>query len=197
MSRSGTSRSLLRGLGNESGGSLVEMALVSALVYLPMLFAIFEFSFAIYGYTFVSNAARNATRYASVRGVDSCTIALPQNFPNCNLGPSGGSNPTTASGSAALQTYVQSLAFPGINTNNITVTANWWSATTTNPGTGAYSTTNWNTQCTTTDSLGNACNTPGDAVQVNVQYTLPLAIPFWRGSRNITVSSTSEMIINE
>lgn len=196
MRRRGTGHGLLTGWRSESGSSLVEMALVSVFVYLPMLFAIFEFSYGIYAYNFVSNAARLASRYASVRGVDSCTIATPQNFSDCNLGPGGGSNPTTASGSASLQTYVQNLAFAGINTSNLTVTASWWSATINNPGNGSFSTTSWSSQCTSTDSLGNACNTPGDAVKVTVQYALPLNIPFWNSS-TITVSSTSEMMINE
>jgi hypothetical protein len=172
------------------------MALVSAFVYLPMLFAIFQFSYALYVYNFVSYAARQASRYAAVRGVNSCTIASPQLFPDCNLGPSGGSNPTTASGSASLQAYIQNMAFTGLNPNNITVTATWWSATTTDPGNGSFSTTDWNTQCTTADALNNACNTPGDAVQVTVVYAFPLNIPFWK-NQTLNLGSTSKLIINE
>ena len=181
---------LLRRLGREEGNSLVEMALVSCFIFLPMLIGIFEISLAVYAYNFVSNSARQATRYAAVRGAPSCVIS--STFPDCNLGPSGGANPTTASGSAALQAYVRGLSYPGINPNNITVTATWWSANTT-PG-ATFSTTAWDVQCTTTDLNGAACNSPRDAVKVKVDYNVPL--PFWK-SRYLTVSSTSQMIINE
>jgi Flp pilus assembly protein TadG len=179
-----------RKLGREEGNTLVEMALVSCFIFLPMLIGIFEISLAVYGYNFVSVAARQATRYAAVRGAPSCVIA--STFPDCNLGPAGGTNPTTASGSAALQTYVRGLAYPGINQNNITVTATWWSANT-SPG-ATYSTTAWDVQCTTTDLNGSACNSPRDAVKVMVSYNVPL--PFWK-TRYVTVSSTSQLIINE
>jgi len=179
--------------GREEGGSLVEMALVSALVYLPLIFGIFEFSYGLYAYTYVSQVARQASRYASVRGVESCSIASA--FPDCNLGPSGGTNPTTTSGSTSLQTYVKNKAFAGLSTSNLTVTAKWWQAAV-GPGTGAFSTTTWGTQCTTTDANGNACNTPGDAVSVTVTYAFPLNIPFWKNS-TLNLSSTSQMIINE
>jgi Flp pilus assembly protein TadG len=57
----------------ERGSSLVEQALVLTFL-LTMLFAIIDFGRAMYTYHFVSNAAREATRWASVR---SSTTALP------------------------------------------------------------------------------------------------------------------------
>jgi hypothetical protein len=115
-------------------------------------------------------------------------------MPNCNLGPSGGTNPTTASGSAALQTYVQSLGYPGIDPNRITVNATWLSADTATGTAPAYSTTVWDVVCTATDLNGGGCNTVGDAVNVTVSYQMVL--PFWK-NRPITVASTSQMVINE
>lgn len=50
----------------ERGNSLVEHALVLT-VLLTMLFSIIDFGRALYTYHFVSNAAREATRWASVR----------------------------------------------------------------------------------------------------------------------------------
>ena len=172
----------------------MEMALVCAFVVIPMLFGIIEVSLALYSYNFVTDAAREATRYAIVRGPESCTIA--PTFPDCNLSPAGSTNPTSGSGSTTLQTYVQNLGYPGINSSNLTVTATWWSANVVSPGTGAFSTTDWDTQCTTTDLNGNACNSIGNAARVVVTYAFPLNIPFWR---NVTVnlSSTSQMTINE
>lgn len=155
-----------RQLRREEGSALVETA-VSISVFLLALFAIVEFGFAIYTYNLVSNAARIATRYAVVRGSNSCVIQ--SNFPNCNL--------TT---STPLQTYVQGLGYPGINSNNLTVNAMWLS-----PGTTSGT---WVT-------CAGICNNPGDAVQVTVNYNFPLMIPFWK-TTTLTVSSTSVMEIN-
>jgi Flp pilus assembly protein TadG len=176
----------------EEGGSLVEMALVSAFIFLPTIFAIIEVSFAVYTYNYVSQMARLATRYAVVRGSFSC--AIQSNFSDCNLGPGGGSNPTTADGSTALQNYVRGYVYPGINTSNVTVTATWWTADVTNPGTGAFSSTAWDLACT--DTTAGACNPPTSAVKVTVNYSYPLNIPFWK-QVTIPMRSTSEMVINE
>jgi Flp pilus assembly protein TadG len=175
-----------RRIRGEEGATIVEMALLCALVYLPMLIGIFEVSYALYSYNFVCDAAREATRYASVRGVESCTIA--PGFPDCNLSPSASGNP--------IQTYVQSLSYAGINSSGLTATATWWSANVTNPADGTYSYTDWNTACTTTDLNSNACNTPGNAVKVVVTYPFTLSIPFV-ASYTINLSSTSQMVINE
>ena len=181
-----------RKLGREDGNSLVEMALISCFVFLPMLIGIFEVSYGMYAYTYVSSAARQATRYAAVRGAESCVIA--PGFPNCNLSPSGGSYPTTASGSAALLSYVQSLQYPGLYAGNVGVTATWLSADTSTGTAPAFSTTVWDTPCSATDLNGASCNSVGDAVQVTVTYKLNM--PVWKTAA-FTVSSTSQMMINE
>ena len=76
------------------------------------------------------------------------------------------------------------------------MTTTWWSANVTNPGDGTYSYTDWNTQCTNTDLNGNACNSPGNAVRVVVTYPFRLGIPFV-AARSITLTSTSQMVINQ
>ncbi|HKD59828.1 MAG TPA: TadE/TadG family type IV pilus assembly protein [Terracidiphilus sp.] len=187
-------RKLSRVHYGQEGGSLVEMALVSAFIYLPMLFAIFELSFAMYSYTYVSNMARQATRYASVRGTYSCSIS--STFPDCDLGPGGGSNPTTATGNAALLAYIQNQAYPGIVWNNVSVNATWITPTVNNPGTGAYSSTTWPAANSCTSTTAGACNAVNNMVQVTVTYAFPLNFPFWpHGTINMT--STSQMMINE
>ena len=190
--RRSTGLRLFRGRKGEDGSVLVEMALVTALVYVPMLFLIFEISYGIYAYNFVSLMSRQATRYASVRGGYSCIVS--STFPNCNLSPTTGSNPTSTNGGTSLQTWVRSQAFTGLSPSNITVNASWWSGSV-GPGTGAYSTTTWNSQCTTSDLNGNACNTAGNAVQVTITYAFPINIPFV-SNRTLNLSSTSRMIIN-
>ena len=181
---------ILRGRPDD-GNTMVEMALVSAFVFLPLIFAIFQFSFALYAYNFVNLASRQATRYASVRGVESCVIS--PTFPNCNMGPHTGVNTTAPS---ALQTYVRGLAYPGINRSNLTVTTTYLAQHVTS-GAGGFSTSDWNTVCSTTNpNNSQECNTPGNAVRVSVVYQFPLAIPFWRKG-NLTLTGTSQMVINE
>jgi Flp pilus assembly protein TadG len=59
---------------NAGGNALVEFALVLPLV-LTGIFGVIDFGRALYTYHFVSNAAREATRWASVRGA-TCNPAL-------------------------------------------------------------------------------------------------------------------------
>ena len=98
----------------DEGSNIVEMAVVSS-VLLAMLFGIVEISLALYTYNYVSDAAREGTRYAIVRG-SSCSVLT-----NCNV---------TA---AEVQTYVQNLGYPGMKSANTTVTTTWYSPSTTTP----------------------------------------------------------------
>lgn len=167
-------RGRARGIQRQDGAALVETALSMA-VYLAVLFGMITFCYVLYAYNFVSNAARLATRYAVVRGANSCVIA--PSFPDCNLSTSG-----------PLQTYVQNLGYPGINSSNVTVTATWQCpaiSTTTGLQTGWAS-------CGT----GTTLNSQGHAVQVQVTYAFPLSIPFWSNG-SLTVGSNSQMMINE
>ena len=192
MGANRTTRLVSRGRCEE-GNTLVEMALVSAFVFLPLIFGIIQFSFALYAYNFVNMSARQATRYAVVRGIQSCVIA--PTFPNCNMGPdtASGANVTSPS---ALQTYVRGLAYPGINPNSVTVTTTYLSRHLTS-GAGGFSTTSWDSTCTTTNPYNSQpCNTPGNAVQVQVVYQFPLIVPFWR-SATLNLKGTSQMVINE
>ena len=85
----------------EEGATLLEFAVSSAVLFL-FLFGIFAFCAALYSYNFVSDAAREASRYAMVRG-SSCT-----GFSDCSIT------------SAQVQSYVRALGYPGINTSNLT-----------------------------------------------------------------------------
>jgi Flp pilus assembly protein TadG len=88
----------------EGGTALLEFAL-TALIFTVLIFGIVDVGRAAFAYTWVSNAARQATRFAMVRGT------------NCS-GLSGGcpAQPTD------LTTYVDSLA-TGIDTSQLTVTS--------------------------------------------------------------------------
>lgn len=113
MMRSSTNRAA------ERGTELVEAAF-SLFVFLLLLMGVMDFGRAVYAYHFVSSAARQGSRWASVRG-STCT------------GLSGGC-PATASN---VQTYVQGLAPGGINSAQVTVTTTWPKNPPNCPATGA------------------------------------------------------------
>jgi Flp pilus assembly protein TadG len=90
----------------EEGATLLEFAFSATILFL-FLFGIFAFCMALYSYNFVSDAAREASRYAIVRG-SSCT-----GLSDCKITP------------AQIQTYIRNLGYPGIDTNNLTASAIW------------------------------------------------------------------------
>src|SRR3712207_825028 len=59
-----------RHAGSERGAAVMEMALVGPLLFL-LLFGITEFGRAVWLYDTASHAAREASRYAMVRGAES------------------------------------------------------------------------------------------------------------------------------
>jgi Flp pilus assembly protein TadG len=155
-----------RRLRSESGQSLVETALTLTLL-LTLVFGIIEVSIALFSYHFISNAAREGTRYAIVRGATWGAACASYTSSGC-----------TAS-TLQIQQYVASLSFPGINAANITVTP----ATSLTPG---------GSPC----NPFSACNAASDVVQVQVTYTFPFSVPFVP-QRTLTMSSTSQMVISQ
>jgi Flp pilus assembly protein TadG len=160
-------RRSLRNVIADEGTAVVEMAL-SSVVLFAMFFGIFEFSIAAYSYNYVSDAARQATRWAIVRGGSSCA--------NTGIDHCGAS-------STDISNYVKGLNYPGIRTNNLTVTTTRYSPSSTTP-------TTW-TVCS-----GSGCNAAGYLVKVVVTYSFPLAIPFVP-NKTISMSSTSQMVISQ
>jgi Flp pilus assembly protein TadG len=90
----------------EKGTALVESAIVLTLFF-TFLFGIMEFSRALYTYDFVSNAAREGTRYAMVRGsaCNSFASACPAS-------------------TSDVQNYLRNY-WPLIDPNALTVTTTW------------------------------------------------------------------------
>ena len=176
-------------LAGEEGATLVEMAVSTAVLFL-LVIGMMEMCLALYAYNFISNAARDATRYAAVRGANSCqNDSTPD--PNCNLLPTS----VTSSTNNPLYTYINNLGAPALGSGTLTVSPTWWTATVTDVS-GAPATTVWNTQCTGQFEANEStpCNNPGNAVRVIVTYTFPLNIPFWK-SASLTMESTSQMAI--
>ena len=143
-------------LKGEEGSTPIEYAFIFIL-YMAMLFGICGFAFALYAYHFASHAAKSATRWAAVNGF-TCTSDL-----SC----------TAPATQTDIQNYVAQITPPGINPNNLTVTASWPSTT------GICATQN---------------NQPGCTVEVQVSYNYSFILPLVM-SKPLTLSSTSEMII--
>lgn len=93
-----------RGLPNEQGSAMVEFAL-SAILLITVIFGVMAISVALYSYNVVSEAAREGTRYAIVRGS------------KCNSFASA--CPAKVDGSD-VQAYLRSLTYPGIKPANLT-----------------------------------------------------------------------------
>jgi Flp pilus assembly protein TadG len=177
--RTTTSERLFRG---ERGDALLEFALV-LIVFLIFFFGIIDFARALYAYHFVSNAAREGTRYAIVRGT-ACSAPSNPNF-DCNATL------------PQVQAYVTGITPTGINPNNMVVKPTWPGI---GPGTGGTG------GCDTSNGYP---NNPGCYVQVQVQYGFNFVFPFMPSgactiqtsnqpiSANICMSSTSEMVISQ
>ena len=103
-------RRIRRASRDESGSSIVEFAMASIILF-TLVFGVMAICLALYSYNVVSEAAREATRYAIVRG-SKCN-----SFTDCNIDQTG------------LQTYVQGIGFPGITPSSLTVAATATSAT--------------------------------------------------------------------
>jgi Flp pilus assembly protein TadG len=159
---------LCRDILGEEGDSLVETALASTL-FLAMLIGVFQMSLAFYTFHYVSDAAREGSRYAVVRGSTSCTNT--PHLTNCNV---------TAT---QIQAYVRGIAYPGITATRLTIATTWLTASSTQP-------TTWSSCSTGT------CNAPGNLVKIVATYAFPLSVPFVP-SLSFSLTSTSKMVISQ
>jgi Flp pilus assembly protein TadG len=160
----------LRQLKGECGNALIEYALVFIL-FLMILFGITGFGHAVYVYHFVSNAAREATRYAAVRG-STCSDDGSCAAANSASGTAGPTSP------ADISAFVKNITPLGINLDPSVLT------TTLNYPVQA----NGPTFCTTTQ------NEPGCTVQVTVSYNFHFIFPLIP-TASVPMSSSSEMVI--
>lgn len=156
-------RNLLR---EETGSNLVEMA-ISLTVLLSVVSGIMGMSMLAYAKQFVTMSARQATRYAMVRGSTFSATAC-----------SGGVAYGCQAAATDVTSYVKSLVPLGLATANTSVSTSW-------PGvTGA------NLSCL---SL-NGNNSVGCVVQVTVSYSFSFGLPFLPTGAT-TLQSTSAMVI--
>jgi Flp pilus assembly protein TadG len=97
-------------LDAEEGATLIEVAVSFALM-IALIVTIFQISLALYASHFVADAAREATRYAIVRGSSSCSNS--PNLTNCNA---------TAE---QIKSWVRNLGYPGIDPQRLNATTTW------------------------------------------------------------------------
>jgi Flp pilus assembly protein TadG len=151
---------------------------------LTMMLSITEFCRAMYAYHFVSNAAREATRYAAVRG-SACWSDEDKSCVN-------DSRCEKYATKDCMPNYVKSIAPQGIDSSSTgcggagcLITQATWTG-----DDGFVEPANNPSICS---SSGHK-NDPGCTVQVSVSYQFQFLFPFIYSS-GITLSSTSAMVI--
>jgi Flp pilus assembly protein TadG len=154
-------------LGGEDGQSLVEFAITSV-VLLLFVCGLMWACLLFFRYSTAAEAAREATRWASVRGQDSATggTCNNQNITEC---------PATI---AQIESYANSLV--GSGSSNMTATAVWCTT---------YSSSINSSNCNTTQTTATA----GNFVMVQVSFSA-IPLPFV-AVKSLSLSSTSEMAI--
>lgn len=161
---------------DDEGATLVETA-ISSVVLIALLFGFFQLSMALYSYHFVSEAAREASRFAMVRG-SQCPININASY--CS--PYAAS--TKGAQSSDISNYVNSLGYPFAG--KLSATTTWLTKAQDSNGYDIWTT------CS-----GSNCNDPFDhEVQVTVSYAYPLVVPFLQPI-TINMSSKSAMVISQ
>jgi Flp pilus assembly protein TadG len=191
-----TAAALLR--NRQAGASLVEYAFIF-IIFMSVLLGICAFGHMLYVYHYVNHAAKEATRYASVRG-STCATDADGGSCQASNSASGNAGPATM---ADIQTYISNMVFAGVDSSKLTV-----------PTDAAY-------LCGLADSqvcnpvipaalTATACNTaatsnqPKCTVKVTVAYAYNFIFPLLPGttatsapctSAGYCLKSTSEMTI--
>ena len=160
---------------------MIEFA-VSAVTLLILIFGIMDISRALYAYHFISYAAQAGTRFAIVRGATFSSTS-------CDSTTTSGGVTTTNYNSTQYQcdasaddikAFVKSIAPPGVDPSQLTITPTWPAATVGSSDTATCS----------------PANSAGCLVQVVVSYPFNFMLPFMPTS-TITMSSTSEQTIQQ
>jgi len=151
----------------ENGSSIVEYAIVFLLM-MTMILGMVDFSRAIFVYHFISNQARDATRYASVRG-STCSTDLSCTAANSASGTAGPAS------KGDIQTFVKNVP-KGIDVNKLTPVVDW------------------PPQAANPAICAGTINAPGCTVQVKVTYAFNFSSPLV-SNKTLTLSATSAAVI--
>jgi len=159
-------------IGDESGSELLEFAF-AATIFLTTVLCIADVCRAMYVYHFVTYAAQEGARYATVRGGDwtsSCNSSAPPSFiMNFNCSASGGD----------VSNFVKSLG--SVNPANLNVDTTWTGTT---------------PDCSSNCSACTTANDQGCMVQVKVTYAFTFMTPFLK-QKSINLYGTSEQVIQQ
>jgi Flp pilus assembly protein TadG len=162
----------VRRLSGEQGNALVEFSL-SVFVLLTLLFGIIDIGRALYAYDWIYNAARQATRWAMVRG-NPCDSLLP----GCDAQPPRptGNDIQNYVRDTPESPYTDGLDTTGIDTSAVTVTSTCFATNDINP----------NPPCA-----------PAGFIQIQVKYVFHPITPFLGQFNNdtMTMTSTSQRVV--
>jgi hypothetical protein len=156
---------------SEHGAAVIEF-LASVIVLFTLIFGCIAVAMAFYTYEVVNEYARDASRYAMVRG-NGCNI--PGTASSCSIGTGGG---PASPASAALTSYLNHEIFPGIDGTKLQLITTYTHA----PGASS---------CNATD-----CNGAGDQVTVQVSYPFLYIVPFIP-QQSFTMNARSTMVISQ
>jgi Flp pilus assembly protein TadG len=152
-------------LRSESGTNILEFSLAFSLLLL-CAFGILECSMALYADHFVANAAKEATRYAMVRGSSWNSACSAYSSFSC-----------TASGDD-VTSFVNSIVPPGLDPTKLAITTTW-------PGTDPSG-----SACDT----ANGDNSPTCVVSIQVAYSFNFLLPFLPTNALVLTGNSSEVI---
>jgi len=180
---------------NQRGASLVEYAFV-VILFCTVVFGISGFGHALFVYHHLNNAAKEATRYAAVRG-STCNVTPSVTESSCTAAnsASGISGPTTI---ADVEAYVASITPPSIDSTQFTYSICGVLSSAACAASGPE-------VCTTAvGALPATPNYPGCTVSVQVSYPYSFIFPLLPSLTTTTapctkaglcLSSESQMII--
>jgi Flp pilus assembly protein TadG len=152
----------------ETGSELIEFAICAPLLF-SFIFSIIFFSLALYANQFVANVAKDAARFAAVRG-------STWNGAICSATSSYDCTAT----SSDVTNFVIGALPPGLSSANLSVSTAW-------PGT-----TSTGDPC---DTL-NGVNSPQCIVTIQVSYLFTFPLPFVKGGA-IPMTGKSSMTIEQ
>ena len=145
---------------DEDAAEILEFAIAASILF-TLIFGIIEFSMVMYAGNIVAFAAQQGTRYAMVRGSDWTSACTSSSSYGCSL--------NTGNVNTMVQNYILGLPHPGLNltASNISVTPK-----------------------STTASGGNCAQfSRGCQVEVTVNYTFQMNLPFYYPSIHLSSSS--------
>jgi hypothetical protein len=194
-SRSPIDRAHLHSRRNERGASLVEYAFV-VIFFFSLVFGISGFGHALFVYHHLNNAAKEATRYAAVRG-STCNVTPSAAESSCTTAnsASGIAGPTTI---ADVKAFVASITPASIDSTKFAYSICGVSDSAACASSGPQ-------VCTTAVGvLPITADYPGCTVSVQVAYAYNFVFPLIPSTSTITapctvagfcMSSASQMII--